>query len=108
MRGDRAEGLEVHREALGRALRPELRLLLVGDRVIRGVVLDEREVLGVETQARVGLLGDVVGVPAGVDKRGVGPGAGPDEDLLVLIAPCRHRAPGRAPPPLAWSARGPT
>src|SRR5439155_4540582 len=80
VRRDRREGLEVHREAFGRALGPELRLLRTRERVVRGVVLDDREMIGVEAKALVRLLRDALRVPPRGDERGVGPRARADLD----------------------------
>jgi len=67
---------------VGGALDPELRLLLVGDRVVRGVVLDEWEALGVIAKTLVRLLRDVLGIPTGGDESRIGPRTRPDEDLI--------------------------
>jgi hypothetical protein len=75
------ERLEVHREVVRSSLGPERRLLGVGDRVIRGVVLDEREAFGVVTEALVRLLRDVRRVPAALEERGIRPGARADANL---------------------------
>src|SRR5712691_363845 len=83
MRRDRGERFEVHREAVGRALDPELRLLLIRQRVIRRVVLHEWKALRVVPQALVGLLRDVVGIPAGLQKSWIRPRAGADQHLLA-------------------------
>src|SRR5206468_10370847 len=82
MRRDRGERLEVHREFLRRALDPQLRLLLIGEGVIRGVVLDEREPFRIEPKPFVGLLGNVVRIPTRLEKSWIRPRARPDEDLL--------------------------
>ena len=72
--------LEVHREAVGGPLGPELRLLRIGEGVVRGVVLDDGEPLGVEAEALVGLLRDLRRIPTRGDEGGIGPRAGPDLD----------------------------
>jgi len=56
-------------------------LLLRRKRVERGVVLDDREVLGVVAQTLVGVILDALGIPAGFDERRVRPRARSDEKL---------------------------
>src|SRR5882672_5308487 len=70
MRRECREGLEVHDERVGGALRPELRLLLRWERVERSVVLDDREVFGVIAKALVGVVLEAIGflsVESGVE-----------------------------------------
>src|SRR6266568_8047646 len=81
MRRDRGEGLEVHREAVRRAVGPELGLLRIGERVVRRVVLDDRKVIGIEAKALVGLLRDALRVPPRRDEGRVGPRARADLDV---------------------------
>ena len=114
------EGFEVHHEFVRRALRPELRLLLIGDRVIGRVVLDEREALRVVAQAFVGLLRDVLRIPARFEERRIRPRARADEDLglghlgnsaprgwtrVRSGLPLPRTARGRAPRPWAFAGR---
>ena len=121
VRGHRGKGLEAHGEAGRRSLRPERGLLLVGEGVVGGVVLDEREALGVEAEALVRLLRDAFGVPAGGEERRVGPAAGSGLDhrprhrtigprrrpaRIVSLRP-RGRGRDRGPRPLATAARVP-
>jgi len=86
MRRDRPEGLEIHDEAIGCPLGPELHLLWIRERVVRRVVLDHREPFGIEPQSLVGFFGDLLGIPAGRDERGIGPAAGSDLDARPVYS----------------------
>src|SRR5207244_2890905 len=117
--GERRERLEVHREAVGGALGPELRLLLGWQRVVRSVVLHEREASGVVAEALFRVVLDLLGIPAGCDERRVGPrarthlhrsegeGRSPPPTRRYPLPPT-GTGPGRAPRPPAPPARGPT
>src|SRR5438046_725580 len=67
MRRDRREGLEVHHEPFGGPFGPELGLFLGGECVVGGVVLDDREALGVVAEPFVGVVLHAFGIPAGFD-----------------------------------------
>ena len=85
----RRVGLDVEDEAVGGARRPELAVALRRRRVVRGVDLDDRELLGVVPQPRLGAAhARRVEAPAG-DERGVGPRTAAHEDA------CAHRRPPR-------------
>src|SRR5206468_7058366 len=103
MRRDRGERLEVHREFLRRALDPQLRLLLIGEGVIRGVVLDEREPFRIEPKTFVGLLGNVVRIPTRLEKSWIRPRARSDEDLLHHSQSVRGQRPGGSAGPATLS-----
>ncbi len=78
-----AERLDVHDEAVGRALGPALDQLPVGQAVVGRVRLDHVEAVGVVAQPLLGSLH-----PRRVEvarQRVVGPGTGPDPDRHGLI-----------------------
>src|SRR5713101_2381890 len=111
MCGQRRESLEVHDELVGCALRPQEGLLLRRKRVERGVVLYDREVLGVVAKALVGVVLYPLGIPAGLDQRRIRPGAGPDEKLRFSSRSDRlplDRDQGRAPRPSSFAAPTPS
>ena len=112
VRGECREGFEIHDELVRRALGPQERLLLRRKRVERGVVLDDREVLGVVAQALVGVVLDPLGVPARLDQGGIGPRAGSDEKLSLKTLKS-DRLPlgtdrGQAPRPSSFAAPAPS
>src|SRR5438445_467189 len=118
MGGERRERLEVHREAVGGALGPELRLLLGWQRVVRSVVLHEREASGVVAEALFRVVLDLLGIPAGCDERRVGPrarthlhrseggGRSPPTTRRYPLPPT-GTGPGRARRPSSLAARDP-
>ena len=94
MPGHDAERLDVHDEAVGRALGPALDHLLDGQPVVGRVHLDRVEVLGVEAEPRAGR--HPLWVPV-LRERLVGPRAGADSDRRGHAARIRERGPAAEP-----------
>src|SRR5437870_3391307 len=109
---------ELDGEAVGGALGPALRLVLGWQRVVRSVVLHEREASGVVAEALFRVVLDLLGIPAGCDERRVGPrarthlhrseggGLSPPTTRRYPLPPT-GTGPGRARRPSSLAARGP-
>jgi hypothetical protein len=71
---EQSEGLDVEYEAFESAIRPELRGLFVGDRIVAAVDFDDRELFGVEAQPVFRALGARRIKTSGLYERCIGPG----------------------------------